>query len=121
MNDKAQSVRLPGAKIRLKFNGKAALTIAQGCAKGVQDEGKGRREGIPISQPRTAKNGNVTDRSHLVNLAILSSRFTQQQQARSHQAQRLDARVQLPTQSLNPPRVQARRNLAERSQPTTQL
>jgi len=29
--------------------------------------------------------------------------------------------VQLPTQSLDPPRVQARRNLAERSQPTTQL
>lgn len=55
IDDKAQSVRLPGAKIRLKFNGKAALTIAQGCAKCVQDEGKGEGEAIPISHPRTAK------------------------------------------------------------------
>lgn len=71
IDDKAQSVRLPDAKIRLKFNGKAALTIAQGCAKLLQNGGKDEGEAIPISHPRTAKNGNVTDRSQLVNPAIL--------------------------------------------------
>lgn len=83
MNDKAQSARLPDAKIRLKFNGKGRFTITQGYAKRVQDEGKDGLEGIPISQPRTAKKGNVTDRSHLVNPAILSSTSRQQQQQRN--------------------------------------
>ena len=83
MNDKAQSVRLPGAKIRLKFNGKGRFTITQGCAKRVQNGGKGEGEAIPISQPRTAKKGNVTDRSQLVNPAILSSTSRQQQQQRN--------------------------------------
>ena len=55
IDDKAQSVRLPGAKIGLKFNGKAALTIAQGGAKRVQNGGKGEGEVIPIYQLRTAK------------------------------------------------------------------
>ena len=55
MNDKAQSARLPDAKIRLKFNGKGRFTITQGYAKRVQDEGKDGLEGIPFTQLRTAK------------------------------------------------------------------
>lgn len=42
MNDKVQSVRLPGAKIRLKFNGKVRFTIWIRLCKGYTR--KGRRE-----------------------------------------------------------------------------